>query len=335
MTKPSIILLCQVIDNFGDAGFALRLSRALIDHGYHIDLFHDNHIAFEQLIGQTPIDNLTLRQFHEALTLDIPTPKAIFQPFGTSALGPDADKAVEHLEHAYRNVPWVVIDYLSAEGWIEAFHNKTSISPNNGHKKIFFYPGFTHRTGGIISADFARNSLSLEPKEREKFCSIFCFHYPQAPIKELINALAPGQKVYSPSATSDRIVKLAFVPQAEFDELLLKHDFLFVRGEDSFVRAQLSGRPFAWQIYPTDDAAHIPKLTTFFNLYTVGLDGSSKSALWKLWACWNGLSTTSDLKEAWDGVNAHALPLSQHAESWSAHLLNGPELTTELLRVIR
>lgn len=34
----------------------------------------------------------------------------------------------------------------------------------------------------------------------------------------------------------------------------------FVRGEDSFARAQLNGLPLVWSIYPTEDDAHLIKL---------------------------------------------------------------------------
>ena len=39
-------------------------------------------------------------------------------------------------------------------------------------------------------------------------------------------------------------------PQDRYDELLWACDVNFVRGEDSFVRAQWAGRPFVWHIYP-------------------------------------------------------------------------------------
>ncbi len=43
---------------------------------------------------------------------------------------------------------------------------------------------------------------------------------------------------------------LPFVEQERYDLLLWACDVNFVRGEDSFVRAQWAGRPFIWHIYP-------------------------------------------------------------------------------------
>ena len=49
---------------------------------------------------------------------------------------------------------------------------------------------------------------------------------------------------------------LPLLTQRDYDHLLWACDLNFVRGEDSFVRAQWAGAPFVWQIYPQDDGAH-------------------------------------------------------------------------------
>src|SRR6202000_2634845 len=53
---------------------------------------------------------------------------------------------------------------------------------------------------------------------------------------------------------------LPFVDHDTYDQILWACDWNFVRGEDSFVRAQLAARPFVWHIYPQGDDAHLPKL---------------------------------------------------------------------------
>ena len=53
------------------------------------------------------------------------------------------------------------------------------------------------------------------------------------------------------------------VPQSEFDKFLWASDAVIIRGEDSFVRAQLSGKPFIWNIYPQTEETHIKKLEAF------------------------------------------------------------------------
>jgi hypothetical protein len=59
---------------------------------------------------------------------------------------------------------------------------------------------------------------------------------------------------------------LPFLEQAAYDELLWLCDLNFVRGEDSFVRAQWAARPLVWHIYPQQEAAHLIKLDAFLAL---------------------------------------------------------------------
>lgn len=61
-----------------------------------------------------------------------------------------------------------------------------------------------------------------------------------------------------------RLVRVAFVAQYELDAVLQLADGLIVRGEDSFVRAQLAGKPMLWHIYPQDERAHEVKLHAFW-----------------------------------------------------------------------
>jgi uncharacterized repeat protein (TIGR03837 family) len=69
---------------------------------------------------------------------------------------------------------------------------------------------------------------------------------------------------------------LPFVPQPDYDRLLWACDLNFVRGEDSFVRAQWAGRPFVWHIYPQDENLHHKKLRAFLQRYA-GLDSLNAS----------------------------------------------------------
>lgn len=58
-----------------------------------------------------------------------------------------------------------------------------------------------------------------------------------------------------------------FIPQEDYDELIMLTDFNLVRGEDSFVRAALSGVPFLWHIYLQDEKVHLEKLQSFLEVY--------------------------------------------------------------------
>ena len=72
---------------------------------------------------------------------------------------------------------------------------------------------------------------------------------------------------------------IPFVAQDDYDRLLWACDLNFVRGEDSFVRAQWAARPFVWQIYPQADGAHLAKLDAFLDRYCAGLAAGAAAAL--------------------------------------------------------
>ncbi|HRP97673.1 MAG TPA: elongation factor P maturation arginine rhamnosyltransferase EarP, partial [Rhodocyclaceae bacterium] len=80
---------------------------------------------------------------------------------------------------------------------------------------------------------------------------------------------------------------LPFVGQDDYDRLLWSCELNFVRGEDSFVRAQWAARPFVWQIYPQHDAAHLAKLEAFLTRFAAGLHEPAATALRTFWQAWN------------------------------------------------
>ena len=57
--------------------------------------------------------------------------------------------------------------------------------------------------------------------------------------------------------------RLPYLKQEKWDALLSLMDFSFVRGEDSFSRACLCGKPFVWHIYKQEKDYHLVKLEAF------------------------------------------------------------------------
>ena len=116
---------------------------------------------------------------------------------------------------------------------------------------------------------------------------------------------------------------LPFVEQERYDELLWACDVNFVRGEDSFVRAQWAARPFAWQIYPQDDAVHLKKLQAFLMLYDEQLSQSARQAVAGLWQLWNRSEAGADstgFGQAWISFVAARGELDQHTQYWARRL---------------
>jgi uncharacterized repeat protein (TIGR03837 family) len=96
-------------------------------------------------------------------------------------------------------------------------------------------------------------------------------------------------------------------------------DWNFVRGEDSFVRAQLAARPLVWQAYPQAGNAHGIKLQAFLDRYA-GSAGSRQPALDALWQSWKGLHPADGLAAAWTECMENRERLQTAAGKWPAHL---------------
>lgn len=134
------------------------------------------------------------------------------------------------------------------------------------------------------------------------------------------------------------VFTIPFLPQDRYDCLLWACDVNFVRGEDSFVRAQWAARPFVWNIYPTDDGAHWIKMAAFLSRYTAALDRPVAAALTGLWEAWNQRSgDESDARDrpllaaAWGTFLARRPELEDHAWGWSMALSDQRDLADQLV----
>lgn len=137
---------------------------------------------------------------------------------------------------------------------------------------------------------------------------------------------AAGQVLQSGQLT---LRLIPFLEQSEYDKLLWACDINFVRGEDSFVRAQWAARPFVWQIYPQTDSAHQVKLHAFLNLYTAGMPPDMAAAVHALWHSWNGAGQTDS---TWPVFAKHQAELVRHGEKWAEQLNRLGDLASNLVR---
>ena len=138
-------------------------------------------------------------------------------------------------------------------------------------------------------------------------------------------ALLPGTSVQRGNLT---LAGLPFLSQPDYDRLLWACDLNFVRGEDSFVRAQLAGKPLIWNIYPQQDAAHQDKLAAFLALYFPA--AAETPALLAMWHAWNGMG--GEAAAAWPAFVAALPGLKAHALRWSADLAQQTDLATQLVK---
>ena len=129
---------------------------------------------------------------------------------------------------------------------------------------------------------------------------------------------------------------IPFVSQPDYDRLLWSCDLNFVRGEDSFVRAQWAARPMIWQIYPQDDDAHRVKLAAFVDRYVAGLPETEAALLRSTFTDWNDCHNTGRFSTHWWSRYLSALPaLRVHAALWQKNLQKQEDLCSNLVRFCR
>lgn len=264
---------------------------------------------------------------------------------------------------------WINLEYLSAETWVEDCHRLPSLRTRWPLTKYFFFPGFTPRTGGLLRernllADRAAFDWAAEAKfwysvglparsQGELRVSMFC--YQNASLPDLLQCWADGPDAVTVLATpgpaanqmagwfgeplppgtpmrrsSLTAYALPFLPQSSFDRLLWACDVNFVRGEDSFVRAQWAGRPFVWQIYPQTEEVHLVKLEAFLERY---LDRFEKSAVVRRsWHAWNG---RGNIASVWPDFASNRMAIEQHGKVWASTLDQMGDLADNLVCFVR
>ena len=121
---------------------------------------------------------------------------------------------------------------------------------------------------------------------------------------------------------------LPFLEQDNYDKLLWACNFNFVRGEDSFVRAQWAARPMVWQIYPQEAGAHWPKLRAFLDRYCADLPQSTAAVLTPFFEACNGRDAGVP---DWESLWRHHATLEKHAQKWANRLIKKEDLTTKLV----
>ncbi|MDR5809579.1 elongation factor P maturation arginine rhamnosyltransferase EarP [Caballeronia sp. LZ019] len=259
---------------------------------------------------------------------------------------------------------WVNLEYLSGEDWVADFHMRPSPHPRFPLEKSFFFPGLGAGTGGVLkergldaarerfdAAAWWRERVGIErPEAASTVISLFAYENPAVDAllaqwrdgTSPVVLLVPGGRISGAVARFFGLPKFAagtsahagalqahalgFVEQPRFDELLWAADINFVRGEDSFVRAQWARKPFVWHIYPQADDAHLPKLDAALAHYTSGLSPTARAAIDRFWHTWNGAGTPD-----WADFWRHRGEFAARASQWADELAGVGDLAGNLV----
>lgn len=338
-------IFCRVVDNFGDIGVCWRLAADLAARGESVRLWADDVSALRWM---APAGAFGVLVTEWGRNTPWPEPgDVVIEAFGCD---PPAEFVARMAARPHPPL-WINLEYLSAEACVERNHRLRSPHAGSGLVKWFFYPGFTAATGGLIretdlsvrqqrfDAAAWLSTIGVERREGERLVSLFCYEQANlaallapltaAPTRLLVAAGIAAQQVEAwlgSSMQADRLEAVLLRPltQSDYDHLLWSCDLNFVRGEDSFVRAQWAGAPFVWQIYPQHDGAHAVKLDAFLTRHLAKTEPTLAASVDALWHAWNGLPHAAS---AWPEPAAWR----RHSQAWRDALWRQTDLARQLL----
>lgn len=344
MNIRNIDIFCEVIDNYGDVGVAYRLARELKrSHNNKRVRLLINKVEELKLIKKNN-DGIEIFKFSD-IDEKIEVADLIIECFACNI--PDI-----YMQKALKKSELIInLEYFSAEDWIEDFHLQESMLGSKKLRKFFFMPGITEKSGGIIIDNNFIERKNKVRKNREYYlkkygivgkydyiASIFSY---EKNFDEFVKALEKTNKkilllimnektqknfikYFANINKYDKIdfVKLPFYPYDEYEEILSLCDFNFVRGEDSFARALLLGKPFLWHIYPQAENLHIKKLQDFLDKYC--RDYKESSELKDAFLRYN--LNTDDYTYFFENFDK----ICQHNEAYSKYLLENCNLINKL-----
>ena len=295
MDKNDITILCSVVDNYGDIGVSYRLIRHLLEFSpsLKIRLVIDNlksfsllnphvdkNLPFQRVDGFEIYDWKNYQLCYKAFT-DRP-PHIILECFQCGQ--PDWLEKILFEDRVCHIVQIIMIDYLSAEPWVDDFHCLKSLTRTALVPKVNFMPGFTSKTGGLLfnkESKYYRTNNEASPKSTDiKKVLFFAYENDWNPAVRAMNRVfnsetkvlvagGAGQASIMKACETQHAVfkseRMPYISQIEWDLLMCSTDFMIIRGEDSMAQACQTGIPFIWQAYPQQNDYQTVKMNALLD----------------------------------------------------------------------
>lgn len=184
-------IFCRVIDNHGDIGVCWRLACQLAARGEQVRLWVDDGSAL-QWMAPNGCQGVSVINWSDPEAIYAATearaPDVLVEAFGCDPHAGLVMRFAAHVEAGHSG-RWINLEYLSAEPYVERMHQLPSSvfhEPGAGLTKYFFYPGFTHATGGLLrETDLAARRASFDRSDwlarqgihwrGERVISLFCY----------------------------------------------------------------------------------------------------------------------------------------------------------------
>lgn len=368
-------IFCDVVDNYGDIGVTWRLARQLVaEHQLEVRLWVDDLEAFARLCPQA--DPAQAAQVCAGVQVCHWT--ADWQPTWVAdvVIGAFACQLpaayVEAMAGPARAPLWLNLDYLSAESWVEGCHALPSPQPN-GLRKVFFFPGFSDKTGGLLrerellaqrrafqATPSARQAflhgLNVQPTEGAQLISLFAYENPA--LGSWLDALAAGPGPSHLLVPEGRVLGDV---QAWLGCDPLRADAVHRRGQLTVqvlpfvsqgdydrllwscdfnaVRGEDSFVRAQWAGQPMLWHIYAQEEYAHWEKLEAFLDiyqqGLSAPAAQALVAMWRAWNQGEALGESWAELQPHWPELAAHAENWCTRQAAQPDLASALVQFYR
>ncbi|MBC3482438.1 elongation factor P maturation arginine rhamnosyltransferase EarP [Pseudomonas sp. SWRI59] len=373
--KATWDIFCTVVDNYGDIGVTWRLARQLVDeHEIAVRLWVDDLNAFVPMCPGA--DAAALQQWQQGV--DVRQWPAEWVPIEPAdvVIGAFACQLPAHYVEAMRaraKPPlWLNLEYLSAEHWVEGCHGLPSPQAN-GLRKVFFFPGFTEKTGGLLreatllarrqafeqSAE-ARQAflqrLGVYPEVQTRLISLFAYENTQlgnwldalAADSQPTHLLVPQGRILADVGSWLGLVRLE-VGDVRVRGALTVQILPFVSQDDydrllwscdfNAVRGEDSFVRAQWAGRPMLWHIYVQDENAHWEKLEAFLEhyrhGLSADASAALVALWRAWNMDRDVGQAWQAAQQHWPELQQHARDWAARQATRPDLAMALVQFYR
>jgi uncharacterized repeat protein (TIGR03837 family) len=205
-------IFCAVVDNYGDIGVSWRLAKQLVnEQNISVRLWVDDLNSFQFLCAEVnpsqAKQNLHGVEIRHWLTdfSGVTPAQLVVEAFACKL----PNDYVQLMAAQSPKPIWLNLEYLSAESWVAGCHGLPSPHPNLALIKYFFFPGFTHETGGLLIEQdlFVRRDAFLAdasaqeqywqglgvPLKRQGEVRISLFSYENPALPELLSAWSIGE----------------------------------------------------------------------------------------------------------------------------------------------
>ncbi|MGM0640882.1 MAG: elongation factor P maturation arginine rhamnosyltransferase EarP [Thermotogota bacterium] len=230
----------KIIDNFGDAGFTIRLASAMSEFTTpeKITIYTDYKDLFYKLIPNTKLKIKNINEYDEKNDIIFFMFQYIPDQNILKKINKSATKAF-------------IIDYFTTEDWASEANNRISFINGLKIPVEFIVPGLTQKSAGVLNYPINK---SINKTKNNVY-----LYTPEKVLKTLKTGTIWGYK------EDTNLEKMPFLPQKEFDSYVYGAKYNWIRGEDSFQLALNSGIPFFWEAYKQKNNIHHLKVNAFLD----------------------------------------------------------------------